>query len=156
MFNVGLLYHWVKYEEKSVSIIYKHSVENWDVDEQGNPFMEQRLDLDIFKEYNVDRVCWNIKPCRTPFKDYMHFTGKSKPWLISPPEGFETDSTSTPPHFWYNTLHVLSEKMKLGIDFSQWRQFHRPLHGLFPTHNSASKTSYASSNDRNETDVVEK
>lgn len=131
-------------------------MENWDVDRQGNPFMEQKLELDIFNDYNIDRVCWKIRPCKTPFKDFIHFTGKSKPWLRSPPDGFETDSTSSPPHIWYNTLHVLNEKMKLGIDFSQWRQFHRPLHGLFPTHNSASKTSYAINNGQNETELVNK
>jgi hypothetical protein len=129
-------------------------VENWDVDRNGTLFIEQNLGMDIFKEYNFDRICWNIRPCKTPFKDFMHFTGKSKPWLVSPPEGFETDSTTSPPHFWYNTLHVLNEKMKLGIDFSQWRQFHRPLHGLYPTHGSASKTSYALSQGLNETEAV--
>ena len=152
---LGLLFHWVKYAEKSVSIIFKHSVENWDVDGDGKLFMEQRLELSIFNDYNFDRVCWNIRPCKTPFKDFIHFTGKSKPWLVSPPEGFETDSTSSAPHFWYNSLHVLNDKMNLGIDFSQWRQFHRPLHGLFPTHSSASKTSYAVTNDQNETGTVE-
>ena len=147
-----MLFHWVKYAEKSVSIIFKHSVENWDVDQNGKIFMEQRFELSIFDDYNLDRVCWKIKPCRAPFNDFIHFTGKSKPWLRSPPEGFETDATSSAPHLWYNTLHILNDKMKLGIDFSQWRQFHRPLHGLFPTHNSASKTSYAATNIQIETE----
>ena len=31
----GLLYHWVKYEEKSVSIVTKDTVQNWGVGEDG-------------------------------------------------------------------------------------------------------------------------
>ena len=153
--HVGLLYHWVKYEEKSVSIVHPNSVENWDVDRNGTLFIEQNLGMDIFKEYNFDRICWKIRPCKTPFKDFIHFTGRSKPWLVSPPEGFETDTTTSPSHFWYNTLYVLNKKMKLGIDFSQWRQFHRPLHGLYPKHGSVSKTSYAHSQSLHKTDPVD-
>jgi hypothetical protein len=133
----------VKYEEKSVSIIFSHSVENWDVDVNGTLHLEQRLSPDIINEKSLDRDCWSKRPCIAPFKDYIHFTGKSKPWLRSPPENFATDSTSSPPHSWYNTLYVLNDKMNLGIDFSQWRQFHRPSLGMYPTHGSASKTSYA-------------
>jgi hypothetical protein len=141
--RIGLLYQWVKYEEKSVSIISKNSVENWDVDDNGTVYLESTIGLDIFNEYSMDRVCWNTRPCKTPFKDFMHFTGRSKPWLVSPPDGFQTDPNSTPPHFWYNILYNLNEKMSLGIDFTQWRQFHRPYLGMYPTHSTASKTSYA-------------
>ena len=141
---LGLLYHWVKYEEKSVSLLYKHSVENWDVDANGT-LVEQRLKSKIFKEYNSDRACWNKQQhCKAPFNDFVHFTGKSKPWLQPPPIGFDTDAISSPKLYWYKTLFVLNAKMNLGIDFVGWNQQRRPLHGLFPTHHSASKTSYSS------------
>ena len=133
----------MKYEEKSVSILYKDSVENWEIDANGT-LVEQRLRSRLFKKYNSDRVCWNKRHCQAPFNDFVHFTGKSKPWLRPPPTGFETNATLSPQHYWYNTLVLLNYKMALGIDFASWSQ-QRPLHGLYPTHHSASKTSYSNS-----------
>jgi hypothetical protein len=155
-FRKGLLYQWVKYEEKSVSIIFRRSVQNWDQHENGTVYLEQTLDHELFKEHAVDRTCWKFKmPCKTPFSDFVHFTGRSKPWLVSPPDGFETDADSSPSHFWYNTLYQLNEKMKLGIEFKEWRQFHRPYLGMYPTHSTAAKTSYASLEGKANVSLVE-
>jgi hypothetical protein len=117
------------------------------VNSNGTLYLEKTLGFDIFAKHAVDRECWKVKqPCKTPFSDFVHFTGKTKPWLRSPPEGFETEAKASPQHFWYHILYILNEKMQLGIDFSQWRQYHRPYLGMFPTHGTAAKTVYALTN----------
>jgi hypothetical protein len=146
----------VKYEEKSVSIIFRRSIQNWDQNENGTVHLEQPLNHEIFKEYAVNRTCWKFRMrCIAPFSDFVHFTGRSKPWLRSPPGGFETDADSSPSHLWYNTLYILNKKMKLEIEFKEWRQFHRPYHGMYPTHSTAAKTSYALSKGQTNATSVE-
>jgi hypothetical protein len=144
----------VKYGEKSVSIIFRNYVENWDIDSNGTVYLESTVGLDIFDEYSMERVCWSQRHCTIPFNDFIHFTGRSKPWLVSPPDKFQTESNSTSRHFWYNNLYNLNEKMNLGIDFTQWRQFHRPYLGMYPTHKTASKTSYAGKDSDNSTSPI--
>jgi hypothetical protein len=143
-----LLYHWVKYEEKSVSIVFRDSIQNWDIGPNGKVHLEQTLRLDIFKDVSVKRECWRgvmkQKPCKAPHSDFVHFTGRSKPWLQKPPEGFDEVSDASPQHFWFHVLHILNDKMDMGLNFKQWKSKHRPLLGMFPQHKHVAKTNYAS------------
>jgi hypothetical protein len=50
--NQGLLYHWVKYEEQSVSIILKTQIQNWGVDNNGVLSLQQTLGIDILATPN--------------------------------------------------------------------------------------------------------
>jgi len=69
----GLLYHWAKYVEKSVTIIFRHEIENWGADANGKVQLEKRLQLDELKRGNIKPVerdyCW---------KNVM----KMKPWYV--------------------------------------------------------------------------
>jgi hypothetical protein len=144
-----LLYHWVKYEEKSVSIVFKHSVQNWDVDANGKVHLEKTLGIDVFSKVSVKRECWKEvmkhNPCVAPHSDFVHFTGKAKPWFRPPPDNLgEVSEYTSPQHFWFHILKILNDKMQIGLDFKKWKANHRPYLGMFPKHNDAAHTKYAS------------
>jgi hypothetical protein len=154
----GLLYQWVKYEEKSVSIIFKNTVENWaaandTLSNEGDVILEGILELVDILDNNPalqilpKRHCWtgtiSPRPCRSPHIDYIHFTGVSKPWLKDPPSDFEKTPLASAKHCWFAVLKELNDSMRLGIDFDHWQTEQRPLLGLFPTHSTASRTNFS-------------
>jgi alpha-N-acetylglucosamine transferase len=158
----GLLYHWVKYEEKSVSIVMRENIQNWDVGDDGKVMLESIIDLQTLNmkrstmyqhQQQEPRICWaevmNHKPCIAPHSDFVHFTGKRKPWLQGPPpldEIKDNNGATSAWHFWFYTLWVLNDKMQMGLDFNNWRAHHRPSLGMFPKQNDAALTKYASNN----------
>jgi len=87
----GLLYYWTKYVKKSVSIIIKADVQqwdsgNWDVDRNGTLILRPRQDGDIttvvrnaLKEYG----CPQTQRLPSPYNDFYHMTGGAKPWYQS-------------------------------------------------------------------------
>ena len=144
----GLLFHWVKYEQKSVSIVFRKEVEHWGEDNEGKPVLEATSDLSVFG-HRVERKCWvgtmKLKPCQAPHSDFVHFTGKRKPWLAGPPDDLSPETRmATADHFWFQTLSVLNDKMQIGLDFKNWRKGHRPFLGMFPLHKDAATTTYKS------------
>jgi len=59
----GLLYHWTKYEEKSVSIVFRQRIQNWGYDGNGKAHKESEILLDnLENEGGVNLVkrgyCW--------------------------------------------------------------------------------------------------
>lgn len=142
----GLLFHWVKYDQKSVSIVFRNEVEQWGVDAQGKVTLEKTDDLKIFGD-RIKHKCWRglmkMKPCEAPHSDFVHFTGRSKPWLAGPPEDLsEETKEESASHVWFYTLGILNEKMNIGLDFNNWRKGHRPFLGMFPLHKDAATTKY--------------
>ena len=136
--DLGLLYYWVKYKEKSVSIILKDSVQHWDADDKGIVHLESTAKLDdVFGGHSSQRKCWkgslNGKPCAVPHSDIVHFTSTKKPWLHSPPKVFSGRSAlDSPMHLWYHTLSGVNEKLGMGLNFTDWTIKHRPLLGMHP------------------------
>jgi hypothetical protein len=127
--------------------VFQQSVQNWEVNANGTLFLEETIGIDAFGNQSVERTCWPAimkhKPCKAPHSDYIHFTGKTKPWLLSPPDRFEIDAVTSPQHFWFHTLNLLNNKLQMSIQFEDWRKYHRPFLGLFPTQNAAANTFYA-------------
>ena len=87
----GLLYYWTKYVKKSVSIIIKADVQQWDsstwdVDTNGTLILRPRQDGDIttvvrnaLKGYG----CAQTQRLPSPYNDFYHMTGGAKPWYQS-------------------------------------------------------------------------
>jgi hypothetical protein len=87
----GVLYYWVKYVKKNVSIINDNNVETWTSEiynrKNGRVEMYELLSgKQIFQDgchatlprYNISlRNSLNI----APYKDFYHFTSNAKPWL---------------------------------------------------------------------------
>jgi len=132
------LYHWVKYKEKSVSIILKDSVQHWGTDDKGLIHLESTAKLsEVFGGHGSQLECWkntlNDKPCAVPHSDIVHFTSTKKPWLHSPPKDLsERTASASPMHLWYHTLSRVNQKLGMGLNFTDWSINHRPLLGMHP------------------------
>jgi lipopolysaccharide biosynthesis glycosyltransferase len=152
----GLLFHWVKYEEKSVSIFFRKTIQNWDVGPDGNVRLEKTMKIDdLMNNVHGSRKCWSnvmkYKPCVPPHSDFVHFTSRSKPWLRGPPPDLgQVDGEESAFHYWFHILSILNEKMQIGLDFSKWRVKHHPFLGMYPKQKDVVKTKYASTKARHE------
>jgi hypothetical protein len=76
----GLLFYWTKYVKKSVSLVRFDTVESWGVDSDDN----------LQVESTVKRLLDKHSPCHgkgvarpSPYTDFIHFTGNTKPWQIN-------------------------------------------------------------------------
>lgn len=70
----GLLYHWVKYAKKSVSIAYQDKIQNFGALPNGTVVLEETLDRP-FSNYSKPIRCLNTwKLCRmgAPRSDFVH------------------------------------------------------------------------------------
>ena len=134
----GLLYHWVKYEEKSVSIIGKRSIEDWGVAESGNLELQSQRSLSkTLSPYSRQFDCWKgtlrRAACEPPFSDFVHFTGRGKPWLHEIPANLSLDTANeTASNYWYFALTEVNHQFKLGLNLSSWEGMEKPLLGLYP------------------------
>eukprot|EP00536_Pseudo-nitzschia_multiseries_P000185 jgi/Psemu1/178078/e_gw1.3.292.1 len=84
----GLLYYWTKYVKKSVSIISRDDVEQWepdywDTDSNGKLFLRQtEVDVPkIVKKALKNYGCPLDGFLLAPYNDFIHLTGKAKPWF---------------------------------------------------------------------------
>ena len=124
----GLLYYWTKYYQKTVTIFRGNVVENWINGTNGKPLKNETLDpIDIAKLYapqgrsTILHNCHNEQApdnymCKMPYQDYMHYTGKSKPWQT----GFDWRGLEQPKRkwfydLWFNTLFKASDEFGWNI-----------------------------------------
>jgi hypothetical protein len=136
----GLLYHWVKYVKKSVSLVRSNIVENWSVDSNGTlriAATHDNLFVNVSHPINVfyhECLRWSHKGCYAPYRDWVHFTGKKKPWLSAkpPPDLTAETSLTTRRLFWWYTLKELNDEVQLGLDFDNWLVIGKPSLGFFP------------------------
>jgi hypothetical protein len=136
----GLLYYYVKYLRKSVSIIQDGTVagtvENWAADENGKVRKVETF-TNPFSNYSKpvlrDRVA-----CAKWMCDFVHFSGDTKPWLSEkglPIYLSETSRFRRPHHLWWWTLRELNTELSMGLDLASWRPLvpGKPSLGLFAT-----------------------
>jgi hypothetical protein len=68
--------------------------------------------------------------------DYVHFTGRRKPWFHGPPANLTKESSlDSGSHFWYYQLEQLNDEHDMGINFTGWGAHdgtRRPLLGMSP------------------------
>jgi len=119
----GLLYHWVKYVKKRVSIAISEQVETW-IESKGEVKMAKleprksifgggcKASLPIYQlNFPVDRDI-------APYNDFEHFTGYAKPWVRKPPPA-ETNTNSTvfvsKTDFWYHILRNVAKQSNLNV-----------------------------------------
>lgn len=120
----GLLYYWIRYVQKSVSILQKDGrIENWEVldDEDGGPAeLVERIHPHAIQLPNPV-YCWSR--CTTFWSMFVHFTARTKPWNVGCPATKLTYLTvfQSPVHFWCRTLRELNESMQAGIDLEDVR-----------------------------------
>jgi hypothetical protein len=108
------VYYWAKYFKKNVSIISQYyKVENWGADGNGTVRLEEVLE-NPFGDYPRPRI--NVtEQCQQFMCDFVHFSDKELPWMST-----KKPTIGSPAHLWYDVLSQLSEKLHMGIDFSDW------------------------------------
>jgi hypothetical protein len=83
----GLIYYWMKYVKRSVSLIVKHEVEQWEINGDGVLQREDELHPNILDQFGCAK---DLGPRRklgpSPYSDFVHLTGGSKPWHADPKE----------------------------------------------------------------------
>jgi hypothetical protein len=129
----GLLFHWAKYVKQRVSIIHgvggiNQAVQNWAPSSPaGKVVLKERL-ADPFKGWTKPRFRL-YKPCRKFLCDFIHFTGKGKPWMHKPPANisateYKRDDTNL---VWWHTLYGLNGELGMGLNFTSWEPHSPPL-----------------------------
>jgi hypothetical protein len=73
-----------------------------------------------------------------PRSDFVHFTGRKKPWFHGPPADLtENTRFKTASHFWFYQLEQLNDEFDLGLNFTHWnsgKSKGRPLLGMYPVY----------------------
>jgi hypothetical protein len=138
----GLLYQWMKYEQKEVSMIIADEVEHWSRSSDNGRLQfegtyplalnnytclppgsnqEGRYAHSVTKDF--DPSAW------VPYRDFRHFWGKLKPWNILEGSGMtieemirnKTDSFESPweardaNEFWWSMLKEVQESQQLSL-----------------------------------------
>jgi hypothetical protein len=134
------LLHQVKYAKKSVSIAYRDKIQNFGALPNGTIVLEETLNRP-FANHSKPIKClsgYNMCAMGAPRSDFVHFTGRRKPWFHGPPANltkktrFKTDS-----HFWFYQLEQLNDELDMGLDFARWKNGKskgRPLLGMYPVY----------------------
>ena len=126
------MYHWTKYVKKDVSIIFDKKVENWGSHANGTVTMDQELKNPL-KDYSKPLV-YQYAECKKFMCDFLHHSGKHKPWLGKPPKIITHDNRlESGIHLWWHTLMEIDRDLGMGLDFENWQAGQRPALGFYAT-----------------------
>ena len=130
------MFYWTKYVKKSVSIIGANNiVNNWAEGADGKVELKETL-LNPFVNVSHPRFI-NGGACGKFMCDFIHFSGKGKPWLTAPHHDMTQLNLKDPSSMWYNELFELNKELNMGLNFSDWKLTGiRPALGLFATFKS--------------------
>jgi hypothetical protein len=145
----GLLYYWVKYVKRHVSIVIGGEVENWGPGPAAGNTNDVRLEQ-TFR--NLSKYAClpagKEKPGsygfidngfrrQVPYVDFAHFTGDSKPWETPPKKSFMESSTmeevKSAKQLWFHVLRKLKRELNITVDIENLTTQPPPV-GRFYTH----------------------
>jgi hypothetical protein len=139
----GLLYHWVKYVKKNVSIIVYNVLQNWvssgaqqgNDTSNGSPVMETNAstyNISGFGCPNHYRIFPRNRP--SPQKDFTHFTGTKKPWESKTiPADIESPEKAVwAQEIWFHLLRKANQEFDLNLNITTVLTKQKPLLGRFP------------------------
>ena len=136
----GLLYHYVKYARKSVTIIVGEPgnfAQNWHRGPNNTAELENTV-ASPFGNYTCRKpgrrndegygshpAFGNSLKSLHPYSDYTHFYSIFKPWekaeLPAEPASREEAADSTT--YWFFVLRQLNRKLGMEVDFNNWTDF---------------------------------
>jgi alpha-N-acetylglucosamine transferase len=161
----GLLYHWMKYVKKNVTLIRGNGVKTWKADGNGNVKMiREQKGTDIFGDVTRHGTVYQHLQSgmdnTVPYRDFKHFTQLAKPWLKGtakkpPPIVENIKDVRYPVQLWYHILRQLNSEHNFGIN-TEHLSLKLPSLGLTPTHNMVMMTNDAKKNntlDKNRSEV---
>jgi hypothetical protein len=71
------------------------------------------------------------QPCRSPYNQYIHFSGTRKPWLQEPPNDLSVETSKTSAlYFWFHTFSRVNDHLGMGLDIQHWQPSKLPPLGL--------------------------
>ena len=141
----GLLYMWTKYHKKDVTNVFGNVVEHWaDVDEDGEVEMISTSTLDYIDDKSCSNSSGDILKrgglyTHAPYRDFHHFTGKSKPWLSKGTghllQSLENATSAQDAFYWALQQEVTSLNLGGEIDMENLHtNLTQPPLGLYPAH----------------------
>jgi len=71
---------------------------------------------DPLEKYRPPLLVKETGSCRKFMCDFMHFTGKAKPWLV--PSIVKEPKSSL--QFWWHVMEQLNRELGMGLDFENW------------------------------------
>eukprot|EP00560_Eucampia_antarctica_P001940 CAMPEP_0197833114 /NCGR_PEP_ID=MMETSP1437-20131217/17796_1 /TAXON_ID=49252 ORGANISM="Eucampia antarctica, Strain CCMP1452" /NCGR_SAMPLE_ID=MMETSP1437 /ASSEMBLY_ACC=CAM_ASM_001096 /LENGTH=905 /DNA_ID=CAMNT_0043436955 /DNA_START=312 /DNA_END=3029 /DNA_ORIENTATION=- len=136
----GLWLFLAKFAFQDVSIVIGDKLQNWIPGKNGKPKkiledkfvpeLERRSLLSVMPPRPKDTKfgCSNQKDefkCRDiPYRDFVHFSGKAKPWQ----HGIGYGETRN----WFEELKKLNKRFEMGLDVDNWKENHKELTGESP------------------------
>ena len=111
----GLIYFWAKYHEKSVSIIIGPEIETWGTDKSGVLRVERTVKGGPLDKFSC--VTRGLEFSSSPYRDYIHFTGKNKPWETEYAQ-LATKSSRSPAGLWFSNLRLAAQNCSFNISSS--------------------------------------
>ena len=136
----GLLYHYVKYARKSVTIIVGEPgnlAQNWHRGPNNTAELENTV-ASPFEKYTCRKAGMrqdegygshptygNHLKSLHPYSDYTHFYAKYKPWATAelPAEPASREEAADSTTYWFFVLRQLNRKLGMEIDFNNWTDF---------------------------------
>jgi hypothetical protein len=118
----GLIYYWAKYHQKSTSVIIGSEVESWGTDESGMLQLESTSTGGALDTFSCVPRSGVYRRMPSPYRDYRHFSGKSKPWDMEytrlasgVASALESKATLLRQYLWFFTLQSVANATNLKI-----------------------------------------
>lgn len=171
----GLLYYFFKYIVQDTTIFVGSQMEHHTKGpDEDHPILRVQDTVDTLLEHipfpalrlaickKQNQANWTFG-CYPPYRDYHHFTGKSKPWQRECKQWFfkkeHYSSLKEKFNFWFVELRKLNTILRMGLDFHNWNA--KYLAGLqesplgYQPHHSDNMHRYIDTNFTNEIDPIE-
>ena len=120
--------------KQDVSIVFDGKVENWSAGKDGRAQLEATLDKPFQGRSKL--LVKHYGACRKFMCDYLHFSGKGKPWMSKQGPPANLSDTTIPKkdgaYVWWYFLKLVDKEQQMGIDFDNWTVY-RPPFGLYAT-----------------------
>lgn len=138
----GLLYYYLKYVKKDVSIVIGDRIQNWVAGNTAMPKMEKEIPhgrdahfpvpkltqyncgiLDRKQDTDYQHMCLPI------YRDFAYFNSADKPWQIGRHPKFgpkDCQKWHAPYRLWFKELRELDKQYNMTLDIENWDTVHLP------------------------------
>jgi hypothetical protein len=113
----GMLYHWLRYVKKDVTIFNKKRVQRWQWNGSATTLREMS-DFEFICPNHIDLVGQRLYGRLPVTRDIVHFTGRDKPWKSVNWSGLPEDLGRSKPtryQIWQYALRMAWKNYDLGL-----------------------------------------
>lgn len=173
----GLLYYWVKYVKRNVSIIICDVIEQWteapssfsppppatknlsiDSNDTTIVMLESNLSLTSLAGFGCNGT-WKVrrKNAPNPYFDFHHYMGIQKPWeLTGVPDDVPAASAQSmdAKQYWFHVLRNVNRTLDLGWNITAMFPMKHPNLGEYPFHHQMIQTARLLPNSKSSKNIV--